>query len=229
MQNLPPILSSVRAKFAYRHYLRHPWQLVLGVAGISLGVAIVLAIDLTNTSASRGFDIANQSVAGDISHQIFGSSRTFDEEFYRALRADHGIVQISPWVEGELSLRHAGQDHRLRIAGMDPLALMRRQSGREDDARGRSGVYEFGFRLIHEPGTVVMLSSTARRAGISEPGEFEYYRGDTRGTLRVIAIIPDEDYPAPAAMENTLVGDIASAQELLGLEGKTFSHRRMVN
>ena len=220
MQSLPPILSSVRAKFAYRHYLRHPWQLVLGVAGISLGVAIVLAIDLTNTSASRGFDIANQSVAGDISHQIFGGSRTFDEEIYRALRADHGIYQISPWVEGELSLRHADQDHRLRIAGMDPLALMRRQSGREDGARGRSGVYEFGFRLIHDPGTVVMLSSAARRAGISEPGEFEYYRGDTRGTLRVIAIIPDEDYPAPAAMENTLVGDIASAQELLGLEGR---------
>ena len=59
MLTLPMALTGVRAKFAYRHYLRHPWQLVLGIIGISLGVAIVLAIDLTNTSARRGFEIAN--------------------------------------------------------------------------------------------------------------------------------------------------------------------------
>ena len=36
---------------ALRFYLRHPAQLVLAIAGIALGVAVVVAIDLANGTA----------------------------------------------------------------------------------------------------------------------------------------------------------------------------------
>ena len=61
----------IRARLAYRHYTRHPVQLVLGVLGISLGVAIVLGIDLTNASAQRGFEIANQSVPKPVKIRVY--------------------------------------------------------------------------------------------------------------------------------------------------------------
>jgi putative ABC transport system permease protein len=42
----------------WRHLLRHPWQSVLMVVGILLGVAVVVSIDLANASASRAFELS---------------------------------------------------------------------------------------------------------------------------------------------------------------------------
>ncbi|MCS7198684.1 MAG: hypothetical protein NZ930_08485, partial [Candidatus Bipolaricaulota bacterium] len=56
-----------------RHLLRRPLQLALCVLGVALGVAMVIAIDLANTSASRAFDLSTEAVAGRATHQIVGS------------------------------------------------------------------------------------------------------------------------------------------------------------
>ena len=52
--------------------MRHPWQSLLMVLGITLGVAVVVAIDLANASASRAFDLSTEAVAGRATHQIDG-------------------------------------------------------------------------------------------------------------------------------------------------------------
>ena len=41
-----------------RFYLRHPWQLGLAIAGISLGVGVYVGVSLANDSAARAFDVA---------------------------------------------------------------------------------------------------------------------------------------------------------------------------
>ena len=43
---------------ALRHSLYHPWQLGLAVLGIAMGVAVVVSIDLANTSARRAFELS---------------------------------------------------------------------------------------------------------------------------------------------------------------------------
>jgi hypothetical protein len=51
---LPPALLR-----ASRRYLtRHPWQTWLSIVGIALGVAVVIAVDLANESARRGFRLS---------------------------------------------------------------------------------------------------------------------------------------------------------------------------
>ena len=52
-----------------RHFQRHPWQAGISVLGIALGVAIVLAIDLTNASAKKAVQIASEAISRDMSHQ----------------------------------------------------------------------------------------------------------------------------------------------------------------
>jgi putative ABC transport system permease protein len=46
-----------RASFSY--LLRHPWQLALALLGISVGVAVIVAVDLANASARKAFLLSN--------------------------------------------------------------------------------------------------------------------------------------------------------------------------
>ncbi len=56
----------------WRYLLRHPWQSALMVLGITLGVAVAVAVDLANASATRAFDYSTDAVAGRATHQIVG-------------------------------------------------------------------------------------------------------------------------------------------------------------
>ena len=55
---------------ALRFYLRHPAQLVLAIAGIALGVAVVVAIDLANGTALRAFELSRELTTSRATHVI---------------------------------------------------------------------------------------------------------------------------------------------------------------
>ena len=117
----------IRLYLVVRRFLRHPWQLLRGVTGVALGVAVVLGIDLTNASSERAFVIANQSVAGDITHQITSSAGYIEESFYADLRLRHGLRKLLPVVEGRVTTP-AGKPYRL--LGLDPVAAAAFRNGR---------------------------------------------------------------------------------------------------
>ena len=73
-------------RIGWRYLLRHPWQSVLMVLGITLGVAVVVAVDLANASASRAFDLSTSAVAGKATHQITGGPQGLEENIYTDLR-----------------------------------------------------------------------------------------------------------------------------------------------
>ena len=58
-----------------RYLLNRPWQMALSVLGITLGVAVVVAIDLGNQSAKRAFSLSSDAVTGKATHQIVGGTR----------------------------------------------------------------------------------------------------------------------------------------------------------
>ncbi len=58
----------------WRYLLRHRWQSVLMVLGIALGVAVMVAIDLANASASRAFVLSTETLTGKATHQIDGGT-----------------------------------------------------------------------------------------------------------------------------------------------------------
>ena len=101
-----------------RHLLRHPWQMALSVLGITIGVAIVVAIDLGNQSAKRAFDLSSDAVSGKATHQILGGPGGLPEGIYAKLRVDLGIRDSAPVVEGYAYLED-GQV--LRILGVEPF------------------------------------------------------------------------------------------------------------
>lgn len=65
-------------KTSVRYLLRHPWQIGLSILGVALGVAVVIAIDLANTSARRAFTISTETITGRTTHQIVGGAQGVD-------------------------------------------------------------------------------------------------------------------------------------------------------
>jgi len=105
---------------ALRHSLYHRWQLGLAVLGIAMGVAVVVSIDLANTSARRAFELSAQGVLGTATHQVVGGPAGLPEGVYRRLRVDTGVRPSAPVVEGYVgAVGHPG--HTLRMLGKGTL------------------------------------------------------------------------------------------------------------
>jgi putative ABC transport system permease protein len=65
-----------RASFAY--LWRHPWQLVLALLGICIGVAVIVAVDLANDSSRKAFLLSMSTINGQATHQIVGGPAGLD-------------------------------------------------------------------------------------------------------------------------------------------------------
>ena len=105
-----------------RYLLRHPWLAALSVLGVALGVALVVAIDLANTSASRAFELSSASVTGEATHAVVSvTPGGLVDTTYRRLRVATDVRPSAPVVEGYA--RVADESGRtLHVLGIDPLA-----------------------------------------------------------------------------------------------------------
>jgi hypothetical protein len=64
-----------------RFYGRHPWQLLLALTGISLGVGVYVGVDLASSSAARAFDLS-ASVVRPHHASLVGCGGDLDENVY---------------------------------------------------------------------------------------------------------------------------------------------------
>ena len=83
----PLILSGLR------FHLRRPAQLLLSLAGVALGVAVVAAMHLAIDSARRGFDLSNEAVFGRVTHVLEAGPSGIDERLYLLLRLSPRLRQ----------------------------------------------------------------------------------------------------------------------------------------
>lgn len=198
----------------FRNVLRHPWQTVLAVIGVALGVGVVTAVDLANESAHRAFRIAAETVAGRATHQVVGGPAGLTDGFYRSLRVTHGLRRNAPVVEGYVQVAgHAGTT--LRLIGIDPFA--------EPPIRAFSSYFTGNNvleTLMTVPNSGMLLQQTAERLGVKEGGTFaiEVHGGIRRLTLAGFLAAGDE--LNRLGLDSILVTDLATAQELLAMEGR---------
>ncbi len=200
-----------RASLSY--LLRHPWQLMLALLGVAIGVAVIVAVDLANSSARKAFLLSMDAVTGAATHQIIGGPGGVDEAVYTDLRVRQGIRSIAPIVEGTVT----ADQRRLTLLGVDPFAEGELRSftteASEEDGAGDA---ESLFRsLLVEPGAVVASAATAERLGLEIGDEFEFVAEGRVHTARLIAEFDDG-----GAVDDLLVVDIATAQVSLDMIGR---------
>jgi putative ABC transport system permease protein len=196
-----------------RQLLFHPWQAVISVTGIALGVAIVLSIDLTNASASRAFDLASESISSDVSHQVFADNGDVDEMLYYTLRRVHGYKHIYPVIEGTVQLG----DERYTLTGIDPVSLFnmtRTQQGPVNRGNENGENNSNLLSLITEPGTSLVSRKLLAKSGARVSQNLQLTIRGMSKNIRIIGVMNDNDF------SGDLLTDIGTAQELLDMHGK---------
>src|SRR6266545_2180414 len=211
-------MTPILLKTSLRHLLKHPWQVGLAILGVALGVAVVVSIDLTNSSAQRAFALSTETIAGRATHQIVGGPNGLNESVYRTVRLGLGVRQSAPLVEGYA----AAPDHpglTLHILGMDPLVDAPFRSFNAG-AGGSSGALGSPADLFTKPGAALLSADTARAYGLKQNDQLRIRIGARVERATLIALIEPPDETARRALDGLLIADISTAQEWLGSIGK---------
>ncbi len=113
-------MTALLWRSGWRYLARHPWQPVLSLLGIALGVAVVIAVDLANESARASFHQSMTDLTGSATHRIVPGPQGIPEELYTALRLQLSIHRSAPLVTGYAALLDGGG--LVRVLGVDPFA-----------------------------------------------------------------------------------------------------------
>ncbi|MDX2162348.1 MAG: FtsX-like permease family protein [bacterium] len=208
-------------RLAARYMARRRLQSVLFVLGVALGVAMVIAIDLANGSASRAFDLSAQSVTGRATHQITGTSQGIPTDVYRQLRLDVGLREAAPVIEQYVQAP-ALQNQTLRLLGVDPFAEppFREYLNSIEVLGENQTAFESLNTFIVQPGTALISQTLADRAGIVPGDALIIVANAQEHPVMVIGLLRPADRTSAEALDNLLLTDIATAQELIGDAGR---------
>jgi putative ABC transport system permease protein len=219
-----------------RYLTRHLWQSVLMVVGIALGVAVVVAVDLANASASRAFDLSTESVVGRSTHQISGGPTGLDETVYTRLRRAGAVQAAAPVVEAYVTSTQLG-NVPLQLLGVDPFAeapfrsYLGNITGGDSVASGPAVGSLYAF--LTQPGAVLISTDLAQRFGLqacaAPPQDLVQGRPACGLTLKldgrqksayVAGLLKPGDALSQRALNGIILADIATTQEITDRLGK---------
>ena len=198
-----------------RDLLRRPLHTGLMILGVALGVAVVVAIDLANTAASRGFDRSTETVVGRASHQVSGGPSGLDQDVLTVIRVEAGVRASAPVVEGYVRALELDRQP-LRVLGLDPFS--------EGPFRGHLGggsLRDPGFeRLFVDEGAVFAGAALADRYGLSIGDTLRVGVQDRLEVLTLAGILRASDPEESAALDGLLLMDVGRAQRLFRMGGR---------
>jgi putative ABC transport system permease protein len=195
-----------------RDLVRRPLHTGLMVLGVALGVAVVIAIDLANTSAKRGFARSTEAVTGRATHHVVGGPSGLPQDVFRRIRVEAGLRASTPVVEGQATALDLDRQP-LRVLGLDPLS-----DGPFRDHLGGGSLTAPGFaRVFVDPKAVVVGSALASRYGLALGHPLRLQVQDQIETLEVAGIAHAAEPDEAAALETVVLVDVGAAQRLFRL------------
>jgi putative ABC transport system permease protein len=207
-------------KTGLRYLLRRPFQSILCILGVALGVAMVIAIDLANGSASRAFELSTETVAGKATHQVVGSTAGLDESVYRDIKVKLGVREAAPIVSSYATALEFDQQP-IRILGVDVFAEgpFRSFLGSGSESFQNNDLSEF----FTQPDAMLIGEGTAQRYNKQVGDTVTLRVGDRRQPMRIVGILKPADDNSRNALDNLGIVDISAAQQLFDMNGR-LSH-----
>ncbi|HEV2701357.1 MAG TPA: FtsX-like permease family protein [Steroidobacteraceae bacterium] len=199
---------------SFRHLLRHPLQLLLALAGLALGVATIVAVDVATGSAARAFELSVAAVQGPATHELAGAPAGIDEALYVKLSRTLHYVRARPVVDGYVTV----SDESLQLLGVDPLAAVDFVSGTDTDDAPAAAVADSGTALarwLASDGAVLLAADTASRLQLKRGATF---RADVGGHTRAGYLLGV--LGGGAGLQSVMLTDIGTAQAWLSLAGR---------
>ncbi|MGD1938307.1 MAG: ABC transporter permease [Cyanophyceae cyanobacterium] len=227
-QSIPTVDNAPLWRLAWRRVRRRPFQYVLFVLGIAIGVAMLVSIDLANGSAQRAFELSTDAIAGRTTHRIEAISPIgVDEELYRELRTELGYTQSAPIVEGYVVAEDLDRQP-MRLVGVDFFAeapfrsYLNDNSGSSSNDDSDQGI-EALTAFITEPNTVILARDTASEYDVQVGDRLNLTLAGQPTAAKVVGILQPANALTRDALSNVLFTDIASAQEVMSMQGR-LSH-----
>ena len=211
--------------FILRRMAQERARTITTVVGIALGIAVVLAIQLTNSSSVRGFEAALSSVAGRTSVEILGTGG-IDETRLRDLGWLREFGAMSPVIEGEMAIvtgaeSRARRSEAVKVLGVDILrdltlrdyALGAYHEGSQPEGSQHEGslTSQQFLELLTSPRAIVITEKLARRRGYALGDDLQLMAGDRVNTFVIRGLLEDEG-PAAVMDGSFVLMDIAAAQ-----------------
>ncbi|MGD1991588.1 MAG: ABC transporter permease [Anaerolineae bacterium] len=201
----------------WRSLLRRPWQSVLMVLGIALGVAVVVAVDLANASARQAFTYSTDAVAGRATHQIVAGPQGLDQAVYVDLRRAGAVDAAAPIVtEYVTSPELDGQP--VQLLGIDPFAEPPFRDYLWSDDGGVP--IDTLTDLLTQPGALLISTGLAERYGLAPEDEVTLEIAGYERRAHIAGLLAPRDSLSRRALSGIVLADIATAQELTGRMGR---------
>ncbi|MCU7523791.1 MAG: FtsX-like permease family protein [Ignavibacteria bacterium] len=208
-------MNRVLNRSAFNYLLRHPLQLVLSLLGIALGVAVVVGIDLANAGASRAFELSMESVAGKSTHQITGGPKGLPDSVYSYLKIRKQINPMAPVVEGNVAIVRPAL-RAFTLLGVDPFSEKPFRSYLSPISGKITGDIS---AFMAKPGSIIISTRTAGQLGLRENDTLTLKIGGSYKKVKVLGLIEGENERSRNILDNLILSDISTAQELLNMPG----------
>lgn len=202
-------------KTILRDQLHRPWLTLLLILSVALGVAVVVAVDLANASATRAFQLSTEVIVGKATHQIVGGANGFDDSVYRNLRLQ-GFRNAAPIVEGYAGAQELG-GQTMRVLGID---LFAEPPFRTYITAGTNVSVDALTAFYTQPGAVLISADSAERWGLETGDYLTLQIGTNEKRAQIVGLMRQPNEVSSRVLEGLILTDIASAQELFGLNGK---------
>ena len=214
---------TVILRLAERTISRRFLQSILFILGVALGVAMIIAIDVANGSARQAFSLSTESVTGSATHQIIGGPTGLPSDLYRQIRVDLGVRQSAPVVDEYVRVLEL-DNRALRMFGVDAFAeapFRDYLTNVEIDSDNTSDA-SFGAvqQFIAQPNTIILASTMADRYGVSIGDTLTIRAGTEAVTVTVNGLLNPSDAASEQAVDDLILADIATAQEIVGTPGR---------
>src|SRR5512138_2757622 len=182
---------------------------LLSVAGVALGVASVLSIQILNRSALGAFAGTVRAVSGEAALTVLGWTDRLPEGVLDDVLAVPGVAAAIPLYRVEVAVEGA-VGLGLEVVGADLFA-----AARAPWALARGGVAD----ALAVPGWIAVTPALAAERGWRAGDAVPVSSGSRRVVLRVGALV-DFQKVAPLASRRLAVMDLSQAQALLGAPGR---------
>ncbi|MBF0289495.1 MAG: ABC transporter permease [SAR324 cluster bacterium] len=209
-------------KSSLRYAMHHPWQFTLSFLGIALGVAVVVAVDITNESAQRSFADSVETINGKATHVIRGLNGTLPEKLFTKIRLQTGLRQAAPLVQG--SVFHEQFPGKVfQILGVDPFS--------EQNIRGyvpSLGDSQLDLREFLLESNSILTSRDLADSLSWKLGESQnFHLHQKTHSFRLAGFLESPEALEKEMLASIMVMDIANAQLLLQQTGE-LSHIDLV-
>ncbi len=197
-----------------RGVARHRLLAVLNVVSIALGIAVYLAIQITNESANRSFAASVDLVAGKAQLEVSGE---IDETLWPRIAHAPGIRAATPVVRGVVVLPDVPGEY-LQIVGVDWFT-----NGPFRTFAPGAEMPGFDFeKWLATPGGVAISKEFAERNRLAIGDSIRVLANSASRFLTVLAVLEPGDSLA-ATQPRFAAMDIGWAQELFDTQGRLSS------